>query len=326
MRNRRGGLLISLDYEGYWGVRDKVSLAEFRRTNSEDRSIIYQTLELFARYNIHATWAIVGMLFCKNGAELLHSLPDCQPLYKNKNLSPYVNMEEIIQADETENSHLFAPSEIGSIAATPHQEIASHTFSHYYCLEEGQESEHFKADLQAAVKIARAFNLSITSLVFPRNQINPNYLPICRDLGIKAYRGHHPHWIYQGDPRRKNQNVIWQAVKFMDLFVNLSGHGAFSEAELTSELHINIPASRFLRGYTKRLRFLKRLRLHRIKADLTYAGQRGLIYHLWWHPHDFATHKDEKFLFLRDILEHFTDLKEKYEMESLNMAELTERI
>ena len=326
MRDRKGTFIVSLDFEQYCGVRDQISFAEFKQTHSEDRSIICNILDLFEKYNIHATWAIVGMLFCKNGGELLHCLPDSKPLYKNGNLSPYLNMEDIIHEDGPENPYLFAPYLIRKIASTPYQEVASHTFSHYYCLEKGQNLENFKADIKMAIKIAKTFNLSITSIVFPRNQINPDYLPICADMGIKAYRGHHPHWIYKGDPLGKKPNFMVKSLRFLDLFFNILGHSAFSITDIPQEMPINIQASRFLRGYAKRLRFLKGWRLKRIKADLTYAAKKGLVYHLWWHPHDFAMHKDEKLLLLKNILEHFISLKEKYGMESLNMRELSQKL
>jgi len=64
----------------------------------------------------------------------------------------------------------FADKLVTLIDKSKNQELATHTFSHYYCLEEGQTKESFYADLEAAKKIAKEKNISLKSLVFPRNQ------------------------------------------------------------------------------------------------------------------------------------------------------------
>ena len=61
------------------------------------------------------------------------------------NLSPY-RYGRSIQSKETEEL-CFAPDLIRRIKETPGQEIGTHTYSHYYCLEPGQGIESFNADL-----------------------------------------------------------------------------------------------------------------------------------------------------------------------------------
>ena len=78
------------------------------------------------------------------------------------------------------------------------QEISTHTFSHFYCLEEGQTAEQFEADLIASLNVSSAFGHPAKSIVFPRNQLNKAYLPICKKHGIESFRGNEKSWIYQG--------------------------------------------------------------------------------------------------------------------------------
>ena len=85
----------------------------------------------------------------------------------------------------------------------------------------------------------------------------------------------------------------------------------------------NISSSRFLRPYSQWLARLEPLRLTRILSDMSYAAQNGLVYHLWWHPHNFGIYQEENLKFLQAILDHFTKLKDTYGMESLNMNELS---
>jgi peptidoglycan/xylan/chitin deacetylase (PgdA/CDA1 family) len=346
MRNSNGILIISLDFEQYWGVRYRTSIEAFKQKLLGERSVIPKILNLFKRYQIHATWATVGLLFFENRDELLQGLPETKPQYTNGGLSPYINLEDFLGTDEMDDPYHFAPSLIKMIASIPHQEIATHTFSHYYCLEKGQDSHAFKEDLRAAIEIANKYNLPLESLVFPKNQINNDYLPICRELGIKAYRGNPRHWIYQIDPVRRKQDKILSKIRFLNLFFNIFGCGAYPLEDVTREFPFNIrasnyyPLSRFgnefpfdtpasttsIRRHLKRAPIWELLRLRRIKNELTHAARRGLVYHLWWHPHDFGVDQEENLSFLENILNHYEYLRERAGMESLNMKELSTRL
>ena len=144
----RGVLTVSLDFELYWGIRDKVALERCRQQLLRTRELIPALLTLFEEYAIHATWATVGFLFFQSREELLAGLPAQQPAYADSRLSPYPSIEQLGPDEERDPFH-YGASLIETIAQTPHQEIASHTFGHYYCLERGQSLEAFRADLQA---------------------------------------------------------------------------------------------------------------------------------------------------------------------------------
>jgi peptidoglycan/xylan/chitin deacetylase (PgdA/CDA1 family) len=325
MKTQGGILLISLDFEQYWGVKDIISLPGIREKILATPEVIPSMLDLFQRYQIHATWATVGLLFFQNREELLRGLPRIKPQYINKTLSPYPGIEGQVGWDEREDPCRLAPSLIQKIAATPHQEIASHTFSHYYCLAEGQNIEAFRADLEAAVNIARKYHFALESLVFPRNHINPDYLPVCRELGIRAYRGNPPDWVYRQGYAEK-QPQLRRRLTFLDKYVNLLGHQAYSQEDLGRVLPLNLRASRCLFPFNEKFRGLEPLRLRRIKSDLSYTARKGLIYHLWWHPHDFGLNQKENLTFLERILEHYASLTENYGIKSLTMTELAARL
>src|SRR6202035_723776 len=87
-----------------------------------------------------------------------------------------------------------AGSLVDLIAASPGQEVGSHTFSHYYCLEPGQNEATFRADLAAAQSIARLRGVELTSLVLPRNQWNPAYADAILALGLRSIRGPQRTW------------------------------------------------------------------------------------------------------------------------------------
>jgi hypothetical protein len=319
-----GTLLISLDFELYWGVRDQRSLDQYRENLLGVRTAVPAMLELFAAHDIHATWSTVGFLFFANRSELLDGLPARRPDYRDPNLCPYGHLGSV-REDEEEDPYHFAPSLIHLIESYAHQEVATHTFSHYYCLEEGQTEEAFEDDLRAAVQVAERRGLRLESLVFPRNQVNTAYLGACARHGITSFRGNAPFWLYR--PRgQKSISLVVRACRFLDAYLPLSGHNAYRVSEVERSPLINLPASRFLRPYTPFLGFFEPLRLRRILANLTHAARHGLVYHLWWHPENFGVNTTQNLAFLEAILTHHATLRSSHGMESLNMRELADRL
>ena len=173
MADRPGALVISLDFELHWGVRDHVTRddAMFGRL-PDARQAVRDMLDVFTARQIRATWATVGFLFASTRDELDAYLPGERPAYRRGELDPYV---EAIGVDEERDPEHLAGSLVELISRGEGQEVGSHTFSHYYCLEAGQNEAAFRADLAAAQAIALRRGLELTSLVLPRNQWNPAY-------------------------------------------------------------------------------------------------------------------------------------------------------
>jgi peptidoglycan/xylan/chitin deacetylase (PgdA/CDA1 family) len=321
--SERGLFVISLDLELHWGVRDKLSVRAYRDNLLGEWKVVPALLELFARYGIHATWATVGFLFFESKSELLSSLPDKQPNYVHRNLSPYASLAEIGESERDDPYH-YAPSLIRQIAATGNQEIATHTFSHYYCLERGQDKESLRADLTAALKVARdKHGLDIRSIVFPRNQVDHDSLLVCRDLGIRTYRGNPPSWLYTAR-RGEDESTARRGIRLLDAYLPISGTNAHDPARPADSFPCNVPASRFLRPYWPRLKSVEPLRLRRILDDMSKAAERKQLYHLWWHPHDFGSRPKENLAVLTRILERFATLRKHRGMESVSMLEAAE--
>lgn len=321
----QGSFVISLDFELFWGVRDSRKIDVYGAQLLAVHQVIPKLLQLFRSYEIKATFSTVGFLFFETKAELLSHLPPRIPQYENPLYSPYVGHFDLVGKDFQADEYHFAPRIIDAIRQYPEQEIGSHTFSHYYCLEPGQTIEDFDADMEMAVAVAAEKNIQLTSLVFPRNQFNDTYLEVCNRHGIICYRGNKYSWIYQGK-REGTENRTQRAMRLADAYINISGHNCYSRASLKSKLPIDIPASRFLRPYDRKLKLLERLRLHRIKTGMTHAARNSLVYHLWWHPHNFGANQEENFAFLEKILKHYIMLNKKYNFESISMSQLANEI
>lgn len=319
-----GALVVSLDFELRWGVFDRYPPdgGAYRRNLLGARAAIPRLLDLFEEFNIAATWATVGFLFATSRQELRDLSPPIRPSYQNPALSPYA---EPIGDDEADDPLHYAPSLIAAIRDRPRQEIASHTFSHYYCLEAGQTRDAFAADLASAVAIAGRRGLPLRSIVLPRNQLNPAYADVLTGAGFSCYRGNEGSRIYRAAAGDESRQPIRRAARLLDSYVTLTGDNLTPWAAVRQPNGLfDVRSSRFLRPYSPRLRHLEPLRLRRITHGIRTAATQRAIYHLWWHPHNVGTFTDENLAFLRRVLETFADCRERHGMRSLSMAEVVD--
>ncbi len=315
----KGIFLISLDFELYWGVFHRKNAVAYEENLWGARQVIPKILELFVKYGIHATWAVVGFLFFEGLADLLQALPDLKPAYRNGRFSSYEHLKRLGAEAQKLPLH-FAPFLIQAILKTPHQEIASHTFSHYYCWEPGQNAATFRADLEASLKTAKRWGLTLKSIVFPKNMVNPEYLPICAQYGLTAYRGTIQHWL-SGKSSNSLSNKIRKGLRLLNHYVNLTGFGTYPLPGAGCPYPVNLAGSSFLRPYNHYLQGFENLRLKRLTDCLDAAATRGQVYHLWWHPHNFGRNQQENLAFLEAILQYYAKLEKSGKMLSLTMAE-----
>ena len=317
MMGRRGVLVVSLDFELFWGVRDSRTVLAYGPHVLGERLAIPEILRLFSRFGIHATWATLGFLFAVHKDELMECCPSIKPSYANRRMSPYSYIASIGENEDTDPLH-FGLSLVDRIGGSANQEIATHTFSHFYTLEAGADSAAFSADLEAARKIAARRGYTTDSIVFPRNQYDQSALAVCRRQGIRAYRGTPPHPFYLPRPRGEESALV-RIGRNLDSLLPLSGRN-FHRLRPSAEL-LNIPASRFLYPHRRSEWLLVKRRLKRISADITYAAQSGLVYHLWWHPHNFGLDVADNIALLAEILGVYARARDRYGMLSLNMRD-----
>ncbi|MCF4102665.1 polysaccharide deacetylase family protein [Gillisia sp. M10.2A] len=317
--NKGGNFIISLDFELLWGVFDKVSIDEkiiyFRNT----RKLIPEILAIFKQYEIHATWAIVGMLFNTDWKEWQINTPNVLPNYSNDSLSAYKfgNKISIKGFEEL----CFAKELILKIKDQPNQEIATHTYSHYYCLEEGQTINSFKADLEQCIKLAKSLNIELKSLVFPRNQFNKEYLKICSEMGIQNVRANPSNWYWKEVDKSSFRNKLYRTG---DAYFGLNDKSYnIEKKDREEDTPLSQKASRLLRPYSK-YKILNSLKLSRIKREMKKAAINGEIYHLWWHPHNFGNNPEKNLMELIEILEYYKYCQMKYDFKSSTMTEINE--
>lgn len=302
-------LVISLDFELFWGVADSRTIAGYGKNIEGVWDVVPRILALFRQYDVRVTWATVGMLMCRDYTQWREICPSLLPTYSRQQCSTYA-----LDATAREYPHLFfARPLVEQVLETPGQELATHTYSHFYCGEEGVTPEQFTADLVCAQHIASDMNVQHRALVFPRNQIRKEFIAQLAGAKISAYRGNSKHWLYR-DGHFVPGGLAGRVVRFADAWMPLSGSNTVF-AEVTDSL-TNVSASLFLRPWSARLATFESIRLSRLKRAMTAAALSGGICHLWWHPHNFGTNLLQNLKVLESLLRHYRTLRDQYGMTS----------
>lgn len=306
--------VISLDFELFWGVSDTQTVAGYGRHVLGEWQAIPRMLALFCQHGIKVTWATVGMLMCRDYKQWRDLRPAILPGYARMKLSPYFQ-----DALVRENARLFfARPLVEQILATKGQELATHTYSHFYCKEAGATPDQFLADLDCARSIAADMGVNLRSVVLPRNQMDEQFLCVLPQAGIQVYRGNAGHWLYKNGDAVVG-GIAGRAVRFADACIPLSGKRTVYEEHRPGL--VNVPASLFLYPWSARQCALLAMRLHRLKRGMTVAAQTGGIFHLWWHPHNFGVNLEQNLAQLAVLLRHFRDLADTYGMQSQCMGD-----
>lgn len=314
-----GVFTISLDFELHWGVFDKRPRESRLSCYKNTFAVVPVLLQLFEDAGVHVSWATVGSLFVKDKDEWDRISPIEKPTYRNDSLNAY---SYIAQHGFLPEAHA-AWEIVKRIEDFAGQELASHSFSHYYCLEAGQTVNQFSADLEAVRNVAKLRGVDAPiSLVFPRNQYNADYLRACTAAGIEVVRSNPASWFWSG-VKEEETSVIRKVFRTGDGYINLGGKTSYPLSSLKKEigLPLQLPASRFFRSHDAKRSVLNALRLKRILNEMSVAARNNECYHLWWHPEQFGYNTNENVNDLQVILSHYQKLKKRFGMQSLNMRE-----
>lgn len=311
-----GVFVISLDFELFWGLADVCDEGQWNTTIQKVYQVVPRLLDLFEKYGVHATWATVGALMTHDAHEFMDYLP--------KRVSPQTELvlKKLALPEGKpgvyDSEILFAPNLVRQVSARRGQEIGTHTFSHYYCDRATSTPEDFENDVDSAKRIAKKAGYSLRSAVFPRNQVHQDYVNALGKQEIYIYRGIEKSRFKKISARFRNLGtVLW----YLDHYFPTLGRHSYPLSEVQDGKKFNVKKSRFFKPYKRKYALIESLKVLHYKAELRYAAKRGEIYHLCWHPHNFALDTERNFAQLESLLRYYAKLKCKYGMKSLSMCE-----
>jgi len=176
--------VFSLDLELIWGainppVYRLLTLLK-KAGGVKLRACIHFLLDLFEKYKVSVTWAVVGHLFLDYLLE--HKVQGFNMHYNNC-LSSNNLVIRLLKKDPL----LFYGKDIVDEIMSSHisHEIGYHSFSHPVFTSITREAAEM--EIKMGVELAKKFGLTLNSFVFPKNEIA--HVDLLKKYGFKIYRG-----------------------------------------------------------------------------------------------------------------------------------------
>ncbi len=313
MKLNRGTMVLSLDLELCWGFFDMLPVAFLEAKSSEERTQIKRLLSLLDRYEIPATWAVVGHLMldgCARTGNHAHAdvLPHPEYSWFRKDWYAYDPCTSAVQSPGW-----YAPDIVEWIRkAYVRHEIASHSFGHIYYGDPECGPSVARADLAAAVMAAEPKDITLKSFVFPRNQVG--HLDVLREYGIRAYRGVDPTRF------RKGGGLLVRVLNFIDQLLGLTPKTIHAEESIPGLW--NIPGNHFYMGRDGIRKIIPiASRVRKGKQGIRQAIQTGGVYHLWFHPFNLNADSDAMLSGLEELFSYAHRMREQGLLDIQTMDE-----
>jgi peptidoglycan/xylan/chitin deacetylase (PgdA/CDA1 family) len=276
-------------------------------------------LALFDRYDIPATWAVVGHLMLercvRNQQGIAH--PDLLPhAYYSWFPLDWYCFDPCTTVESA--PAWYAPDIVERIRCTRvRHEIGSHSFGHIYYGDPECTPSVAVADLDAALEAAARQGIALKSLVFPRNQVG--HLDVLKRFGFRSYRGPEPPLI------RTENRALQRAVHFLDQLLALPPRAVRAEETLPGLW--NLPGNHFFiarDGMRKMIPMASRVL--KGKRGIAQAVETGGLYHLWFHPFNLNEDTEAMMSGLAAIFEYAHRMREQGLLEILTMDDYARRL
>jgi peptidoglycan/xylan/chitin deacetylase (PgdA/CDA1 family) len=316
----RASFVLSLDTELMWGSFHRMSPAQFEAGYPDVRGVIRAVLSLLDRYEVPATWAVVGHLFledCERGSSGLAHAGMIHPKQSWWSADWY----EKDPCTDRERDHLwYGPDILDMIqGASTAQEIGSHSFAHPHFGDPEMSREAAASDLDACIDAARDRGIQLRSFVFPANSEGHHHL--LQERGFRAYRGTGPEELRV----RRLPKPLQRPVRLATQIVG--ARPLVGKPVETLPGLWDIPASMLLLTRTG-LRKLSthQARLRRVRAGISAASRSASVFHLWTHPWNMADDPTFHLNLLHDILEDVARAREAGQLRVETMGQLADRL
>jgi len=308
----RGAFVVSIDTELAWGEAHKRDGSVAGHHFEREREVVDGILDVFARHEISATWAVVGHLFLDSCA----GHPDlAQPTYDWLD-GDWLDVDP--RADVDAAPFYYGRDIVERLTACPvRQEVGSHSFSHVIVDDPGCSPDVFAGELAAARLVAEPLGVELRSFVYPRNAIA--HLETLQAAGFTSYRGGRPEKPFAGLSgwRRK-------AALLADRVVPLPGSAVQPEHH-DSGLW-NIPQTYLFAPVTAGHHLPPALWARRPIGRLRQAARTRSLFHLWFHPYNVTADPQRALDALDRICRAAARLREQGRLDVVTMTELAERL
>ncbi|MGH8773892.1 MAG: hypothetical protein ACRDWI_01545 [Jiangellaceae bacterium] len=312
----RGVAVLSIDTELSWGEAHRRDGVPAGHRYEAERRIVDRLLALFQRYEISATWAVVGHLF----------LDHCSPV--DGRAHPEITRPSYPWLDgdwfdiDPGTSLADAPTYYGRdivdrIRACPvSQEIGSHSFSHLMAGEPGCSAGAFASDLAACRGAAADAGLVLRSFVYPRNAIG--HVEVLPAHGFTSYRGS------PGVPFQGRDTAVRRLLRLADRVRPLAGSAARPVQHASGVW--NIPQTFLFAPATRRRRLPVAVWARRPVARLRQAARERSLFHLWFHPYNVAADPERALHALDLVCAEAARLRDAGRLDVLPMGDLAARL
>jgi peptidoglycan/xylan/chitin deacetylase (PgdA/CDA1 family) len=302
---------ISIDYEFAWGYADHALSRADRERIAGEVAIVRRLLALFEKYQVPATWAIVGHLLeehCPwNGLVAHPEYP--RPIFRDERADWFA--AHPVESEPKSALWYDTDDLIGEIVrASVGHEIGSHSYAHIPFDERVTERTAIRVDLANMRRVHDARGIPFRSFVFPRNI--EGYHDELRTAGVDIVRSKTLRW-YDFFP-----GILRRAAHLLDHFIPYS-------PTVVPKQHANglvlFPDSMLLLGRNGLRKFIPAWLVEwKARRGITQAIRRNEVFHLWFHPSNFSYDTDTQFAILEQILASVAEARERGVLEVRTMG------
>lgn len=314
MIKKKGIFILSLDTELAWGQFDLGLTSNMKKYYEDTRECISRLLALLEKYNIQATFALVGHLMldkCTIESNVKH--PDI--IRPNYSWYPKDWFTEDPASEMTKNSIWYGQDILQKVLnATPKHEIGSHSFSHVIFGAKGCSYECAKSEIRKCVEVAKQQEINLKSFVFPRN--SEGYKGILKEEGFKVYRGDGSEWY-----KKLRINILKKLGHIIDEILAITPNTSLPLQDEIGLYNVQGNMLYLSRDGIRRLIPIS-CRVKKAKKGIDKAIKRGEVFHLWFHPCNLATDKENLLLGINEILKYVREKIDTNQISNLVMGNI----
>jgi len=279
-----GAVTISIDLELAWGNWDNITRDQIALVERHERAIVARLVQLFERYDLPVTWAIVAALLDRDSAA---GKPGGEALW-------------------------YAPDVIEMITSSRiRHDIGSHGGRHIYF--DAVSDACAEDDLGFAKAVHEANGLPVSSFVFPRNKVAKK--AILERHGITVFRGEDLAW----HQRLRNKHAqLGRVANLVDKILPISPESISPQREGTM---INLPGSMLFMSKNGLRKFAgPGVTRSKLNKGVTAAMRDGAVFHLWFHPSNFYHDQESQFVLFENFLRSVRDLSNQGSLQMKPMS------